>query len=364
MPLVVYTDGACSGNPGPGGWAWAVADAVDGRRGFGSEAHSTNQRMEIAAALGALRSLGPTTEGPIEIVSDSTYVVNCFRDRWWAGWLSRGWRNTAKQPVANRDLWEPLVDLYRARADGPGAVRFRWVKGHSGDPMNDLVDRLAVAAANSQSATTVVEGADRAAPVLGTVAVDGLPLMGWLRPPREPPSLGPRSVAFTADGGTDWFSDPLAGPPVLDAPALLFPVGEDFTLSARVTVEAEDVFDAGALVLYQHPDSWAKLALEYSPRRQCAVVSVVTRETSDDGNHATIAGPSVFLRIARVGPAYCFHVSLDDRQWDLVRLFRLADREASSAGLLVQSPAGDGCRARFDELRYTPRTIRDVRDGT
>jgi ribonuclease HI len=78
--------------------------------------------------------------GPIEVVSDSTYVVNCFRDRWWAGWRAKGWVNSKKQPVANRDLWEPLVDLVEAH----GAVTFRWVKGHSGDPMNDLVDRLAV----------------------------------------------------------------------------------------------------------------------------------------------------------------------------------------------------------------------------
>jgi hypothetical protein len=79
------------------------------------------------------------------VVSDSTYVVNCFRDRWWQGWQARGWLNAARKPVANRDLWEPLVELVQRRGD----VTFRWVKGHSGDPMNDLVDRLAVAAAAS-----------------------------------------------------------------------------------------------------------------------------------------------------------------------------------------------------------------------
>ncbi len=95
--------------------------------------------MEIQAALDAVRQL----DGPLEIVSDSTYVVNCFRDRWWAGWLARGWVNSKREPVSNRDLWEPLIALVRARGD----VTFRWVKGHSGDPMNDLVDRLAVEAA-------------------------------------------------------------------------------------------------------------------------------------------------------------------------------------------------------------------------
>ncbi|MEW6153283.1 MAG: SLOG family protein [Actinomycetota bacterium] len=140
----VYTDGACLGNPGPGGWAWAEPG---GRFESGAEPHTTNQRMEIKAALEAVRAF----DGPLEIVSDSTYVVNCFRDRWWEGWLARGWTNKARQPVANRDLWEPLVGLVRA---DPGRVRWRWVKGHGGDPGNDLVDRLAVEAARAQAGRT------------------------------------------------------------------------------------------------------------------------------------------------------------------------------------------------------------------
>jgi ribonuclease HI len=137
---IVYTDGACSGNPGPGGWAWAVPS---GPYRSGAAARATNQRMEITAVLEAVTFL----PGPLEVVSDSTYVVNCFRDRWWQGWLARGWKNSQNKPVKNRDLWEPLIDAYRA---DPGRLRFRWVKGHSGDPMNDLVDRLAVEAAATQ----------------------------------------------------------------------------------------------------------------------------------------------------------------------------------------------------------------------
>jgi ribonuclease HI len=137
--LQVWTDGACSGNPGPGGWAWATED---GRQASGGAPQTTNQRMEIQAALEAVRAL----DGPLVVVSDSTYVVNCFRDRWWQGWLARGWLTSAKKPVANRDLWEPLVTTVRDRGD----VSFRWVKGHSGDPMNDLVDQLAVAAGQRQ----------------------------------------------------------------------------------------------------------------------------------------------------------------------------------------------------------------------
>jgi ribonuclease HI len=148
-PTIVFTDGACLGNPGPGGWAWAVPG---GSFASGAAAHTTNQRMEIQAVLEALRALDDPAG--VEVVSDSTYVVNCFRDRWWEGWIKRGWVNSARKPVANRDLWEPLVDLVRSR----GNVTFRWVKGHSNDPMNDLVDELAVAAARTQRGRSEVVG--------------------------------------------------------------------------------------------------------------------------------------------------------------------------------------------------------------
>lgn len=145
----VFTDGACAGNPGPGGWAWAVAP--DGIVcGSGGEAHSTNQRMEVQAVLEALRAL----PGELTIVSDSTYVVKCFNDKWWVKWERNGWRNSQKQPVANTDLWKPLIELVKERQP-----TFRWVKGHSGNRMNDLVDQLAVAASKGpfepESATAV-----------------------------------------------------------------------------------------------------------------------------------------------------------------------------------------------------------------
>lgn len=136
----VYTDGACSGNPGPGGWAWAIAPRGD-HSDSGAEPATTNQRMELLAVLSALRTLGGEP-GPIEVVSDSQYVVKCFTEGWWEGWLRRGWKNSQRAPVANRDLWEPLIAIVRERGD----VSFRWVRGHTGDPMNELVDALAVAA--------------------------------------------------------------------------------------------------------------------------------------------------------------------------------------------------------------------------
>ena len=137
----IHTDGACRGNPGPGGWAWAWGYE---EYASGSDAHTTNQRMEVLAVIEALRE---NPEGPVEIVSDSTYVVKCFQDKWYVGWLRRKWKNTQGQPVANRDLWE---ELFALALDSPREITFSWVKGHSGDVMNDFVDTLATEAADLQ----------------------------------------------------------------------------------------------------------------------------------------------------------------------------------------------------------------------
>jgi ribonuclease HI len=140
--ITVYTDGACRGNPGPGGWAWAVPG---GPFASGADPATTNQRMEIMAALEALRTLTADGASDVELVSDSTYVVKCFTDRWWQGWQRRNWMNSQRKPVANRDLWEPLIELAVSSAS---QVSFRWVKGHSGDRWNDRVDELATIAAD------------------------------------------------------------------------------------------------------------------------------------------------------------------------------------------------------------------------
>ncbi|WP_020577455.1 ribonuclease H family protein [Actinopolymorpha alba] len=140
MSTTVFTDGSCLRNPdGPGGWAWAIPG---GAYASGAEPRTTNQRMELTAVLRALEA----HRGPIAVVSDSTYVVNCFRRRWFDAWIRTGWLNAARKPVANQDLWRPMVEIYLARE---AELTFRWVKGHSGDPMNDLVDRLAVEAARN-----------------------------------------------------------------------------------------------------------------------------------------------------------------------------------------------------------------------
>jgi len=137
--LILYSDGACSGNPGPGGWAALLID--DGREQIvsGAEPHTTNQRMELTAALEGLAAI-PKPHA-VQLFTDSSYVMNCFRDRWWARWEANGWLGAARQPVANRDLWERLLAQTR-RHD----VVWHKVKGHAGDPLNNRVDALARAA--------------------------------------------------------------------------------------------------------------------------------------------------------------------------------------------------------------------------
>ena len=132
----VYTDGACLGNPGPGGWAWLVPG---GESDSGGERQTTNQRMELYAVLRALE----TFDGELRVHSDSAYVVNCYNQKWWVGWERKGWRTASGTPVANLDLWRPVIDHFKVRK---GLV-FVKVKGHSGDTYNEMADALANSAA-------------------------------------------------------------------------------------------------------------------------------------------------------------------------------------------------------------------------
>jgi ribonuclease HI len=137
--VTLYTDGACSGNPGPGGWAALIIDGGEEHVVSGAEAPTTNQRMELRAAIEGLAAIPGHRH--VRLHSDSAYVVNCFLDGWWQGWEQRGWVGAGKQPIANRDLWERLLAESRRH-------EVTWVKvaGHAGDPLNERVDRLARAA--------------------------------------------------------------------------------------------------------------------------------------------------------------------------------------------------------------------------
>jgi ribonuclease HI len=138
----IYTDGACRGNPGPGGWAALLT--YDGREKeiSGAEAHTTNNRMELLAVIRALEAL-KKPQVPVRVYTDSQYVRRGITE-WVEGWKARGWRTASKKPVLNQDLWEQLDALA-----APRSIEWHWVPGHAGVPGNERVDRLANQAIDS-----------------------------------------------------------------------------------------------------------------------------------------------------------------------------------------------------------------------
>lgn len=132
----IYTDGACSGNPGPGGWGAILRWAGQEKELSGGAAETTNNRMELQAVITALETLKRPCH--VDLYTDSTYVRDGIT-KWLAGWKAKGWKTASKKPVKNRDLWEDLDEAV-ARHD----VVFHWVKGHAGHPENERADSLAV----------------------------------------------------------------------------------------------------------------------------------------------------------------------------------------------------------------------------
>lgn len=133
--VVMYTDGACKGNPGPGGWGVVLRYGGAEKTLHGGEKQTTNNRMELMAAIQGLRTLN--RECQVELYTDSQYVRKGITE-WMAGWKRNGWKTSARKPVKNADLWQEL-DTETARHQ----VNWHWVKGHAGDPGNELADELA-----------------------------------------------------------------------------------------------------------------------------------------------------------------------------------------------------------------------------
>jgi hypothetical protein len=172
------------------------------------------------------------------------------------------------------------------------------------------------------------------------------------------------SLSITAGVKSDWFIRPSGDEVSSNAPAALFtPPDANFLLSARVTVNFVATFDAGVLMVYERDDLWAKLCFEYSPQQQPMIVSVVTRGRSDDCNSTSIAGNTVYLRVARMGEAFGFHYSLDGKYWHMVRFFSLGQVDKLRIGFETQSPTGEGCKAIFSEIVYRPDLLKDMRSG-
>ena len=141
----IYTDGACSGNPGPGGWAAILRYGEFRKEMSGGEASTTNNRMEITGAIEGLSALREPCS--VKLYSDSQYLVRAINEGWAKRWRARGWMRTNKDPALNSDLWERLLELLETHR-----VEFIWVKGHAGYPENERCDRLAVAQRDSYAA--------------------------------------------------------------------------------------------------------------------------------------------------------------------------------------------------------------------
>ncbi len=151
--VIIYTDGGCIGNPGPGGWAAVLLSGEREREISGRFRETTNNRMELRAAIEALNALKRPCA--VELYTDSAYVRNGIT-QWVQNWQRNGWRTANKKPVKNKDLWQQLVDAV-ARHEPAGGVMWHWTKGHAGDPLNERVDELANGAARSVSAADPVD---------------------------------------------------------------------------------------------------------------------------------------------------------------------------------------------------------------
>ena len=142
MSIKVYTDGACKGNPGPGGWGVYIQSNEDEKELYGGNPETTNNQMEMQAALEALKHLKDKDE-VIELYTDSNYLRQGITE-WIHKWKKNNWKTAAKKPVANRDLWIEISDLNEKMT-----VKWNWVKGHAGDPGNERADELANIGAES-----------------------------------------------------------------------------------------------------------------------------------------------------------------------------------------------------------------------
>lgn len=148
--VTIYTDGACLGNPGPGGWGAILVYGEHKKELSGGSAQTTNNRMELTAAIEALSALKEPCR--VQLFSDSKYLVDAVEKRWVYGWRADGWRRKDKSPALNADLWERLLQLFDIHD-----VTLYWVRGHAGHPFNERCDELAVSEAQRYKASLQVE---------------------------------------------------------------------------------------------------------------------------------------------------------------------------------------------------------------
>ena len=188
--------------------------------------------------------------------------------------------------------------------------------------------------------------------------------LNWINQPLDWKAGPGNQLTVVAGKVSDWFIDPAGNSSKGNAPCALFSArDENYILSACVKVEFASTFDAGVLFLRESDSSWGKLCFEYSPQGKPMVVSVVTREFSDDCNSIIVEGNTVFLRAAVTPRTIAFHYSHDGKFWHFVRYFTLGASHRLAVGFSSQSPTGAKCTANFTDIVYQSGILKDLRNG-
>jgi len=206
-------------------------------------------------------------------------------------------------------------------------------------------------------------------PLEQTVATErpAPPLIKWESVGGDPAKLwaeDQRAGFLTAGPATDWFIDPATREPVRNAPLLLTPIIGDFQFVAHVQAPLTTTYDAVALFVHASPTHWAKLLLERSPQGADTIVTVVTRDVSDDANGPSVPSPGrTWLRVSRTHDTYAFHYSPDRTTWSLARLFTIGPTASHRVGLSVQSPQGNGLTGQIDKVNLANTILTDPSIG-
>lgn len=211
---------------------------------------------------------------------------------------------------------------------------------------------LAVFTLNLSSQPEAIAGKD------STPSIEGVPTpLTWQNPPANWKIEKGQKLSITGGKGTDWFVSPMDGERKDNSPRLLFKPARDFVLSAKVTVGFQSQWDTGVLVLYVNNSLWAKLCFEMTVDKHPAIVSVVTRDLSDDNNSIAIPGASVYLKVAKAGQAIFFYASEDGQTWTIIRAFSLGKTSDLRIGFSSQSPVVEGCETVFSQIQYLPKRV-------
>jgi regulation of enolase protein 1 (concanavalin A-like superfamily) len=192
-------------------------------------------------------------------------------------------------------------------------------------------------------------------------ALDGVPSgLQWRNMPVSWHVEHGSELTIVSGKDTDWFVDPFDGTIHNTAPMLLFIPAKDYVFNAKVKVGFNTKWDAGALMVWADEHHWAKLSFELSPAKQPTLVTVVTRGLSDDCNSVPVSGDTVYLQIAKSGPAYVFYFSSDGKNWQIVRVFSLGEGLKPKIGFESQSPAGKRTEVVFSAIHYTAKKIGNI----